>query len=427
MPTRKAEGKMGELAKTKRAKDILLADLEAAALKTSGPDPDRRADVLHPSEMAKEDWCYRASYYRIKGNKEIRDEKFSFQMETIFDTGNEAHTKWQRRMRQTGKLWGDWQCIICKEWCRASFEPGKMPGCLTGYVLHIWEYKEVSLVSPDGLVQGHEDGAMCEATAIGAHLRESLGLPPGYMVEVKTIGTGTIRMDSPKLLSRHYKELVEGGNILDIDSLWKELSRPFASHVRQANIYLWLAAQMGLPFDKIRLLYELKHNSAVKVFVVQPSERIMKPILTGIEIVKYALEQGVPPECNQKDESGRNCKQCAAYEESSDAKTRSVVTGHRTAPGRPGEPSGGTAPRRRIIRRRAEDEGAGDRPGRVGEASPGEAPSRTPRRRDRDGRPVADAAVHEAEPLDSVPRRAGSGGPGRRVVRRKRRGEDEGR
>lgn len=407
---------MAELAKIKRkAGNVLLGELEKAELAEFEADSDRRADCLHPSEMAREDWCYRASYYRIKNNRWVKAEKFNAQMARIFATGNEAHRKWQRRMRQTGKLWGDWRCMVCYEWRRACLEPSR-EGSVTCF--HLWEYKEVNLQF--GLVSGHEDGGMDD-----------------YLVEVKTIGTGTVRHDDPERLKEHYKELVEGGRVYDIDSLWRAITKPFPTHTRQANIYLWLAGKMGLPFQKVRFLYELKHNSSTKEFVIVPSERIMKPILTGMRVVEYALEQGVPPECNQKDENGENCRQCTAYEEElfgakqEDSNTAGGASvgrcsgsevGREAASQRSQPADGGPAPRRRVTRRRGKAPGEGDRAGGVGKPTGGNAPG------DTGGRDVAPGQsphepLPEAQPVDQVPAGPGVGRSRGRIVRRKGRGE----
>jgi hypothetical protein len=402
----KAEGKIAELAKAKRGKGVLIPELQAAALKTSGADPDRRIDVLHPSEMAKDDWCHRSSYYRIKYLRLPEDEPFSFQMESIFDAGNEAHTKWQNRMRQTQKLWGDWRCLVCLQWARAQWEPSRFEGrCLVAGVSHLWEYKEVSLAH--GLVSGHEDGVMAE---------RGDALPTdgsAYLVELKTIGLGTARHDNKDYLSLYYKELASGKKIYDYDGLWKDLSRPFGSHVRQSNIYLWLAREMGLPVKRCRYLYEYKPNQAVKEFVIPLSERIMKPILTGVASVEYALEHGEPPAC-PNDDGG--CKQCKAYEEMLDGKPKDQAGGVTSR--RPGDAPGGTVPPRRVVRRRGGAAPARDRSGGVGEASREDA-ARAAGRRDRDEGPRDDAALHEPVAVDAVPECPGGGSPGRRVVRRK--------
>lgn len=422
MPS-KPQGKIQDLAKARKAKGVLLPDLHAVALKTSGGGHPNGDDCIHPSEMAKSTWCHRATYYRISSGKLVEEEHASYQMEYIFDEGNWSHLKWQHRMRQTGKLWGDWQCLICKQWQRQCFEPSIMEPirCLVAGITHIWEYKEVHL--SHGKVIGHEDGAMCVPDPFS-----------GYLVEVKTLSSGTVRLDNPELLRLYYKQLAdENRKIYDYDKLWADLARPFPTHVRQSNVYLWLAREMGLPFDRVRLLYEWKASQGTKEFTVTLSERIMKPLLAGVRAVEYALEHGEPPVCPHG-----GCKQCQAYEEMTGAytpKERSgdaVVTGRRkpgatngagvqsrAASRRRGDSPGWPVPGEGVVSRRRRVEGAGDQPDSVGEASGGDA-ARVTGRRNRADRPAADAAVHRPVAVDEVSQRPGGDSPGGRVIRRKR-------
>jgi hypothetical protein len=404
----KAEGSMRDLARAKGSRGVLIPELQAVALKMSGPDPTRRTDILHPSEMAKADWCWRASYFRITTGKLPPPEKFSFQMQAIFLEGNWAHEKWQHWMRQTGKLWGEWGCLLCGEKI-TGFVP-ELTGCRNPHG-HMWKYLEVSLAH--GIVAGHEDGAMADPTS---------PVLDGFMVEVKTVGLGSVRIDAPEVLSRYYAETVDGGKLYDLDKFFKELSHPLQSHVRQGNVYLWLAREMGLPFKTVRFLYEFKPTQAVKEFSIPYSDRIMEPILTGINAVQYALANGVPPECPHG-----GCKQCSAYHEllgMEDAgKTRSGTTsgtGNRAGVTRRAAGAGAErpVPGGGVIRRRGHIEGQGDRSGPLGEAS-GEGAPRGPSRRDRGSRPGADAGVHQPVEVDKVPDGTGGSRPGRRVLRRK--------
>src|SRR5581483_239473 len=164
MPDRRVKpaGRMRDLAEVRKTRGLLIPELKAVALKTAGKDPDRRQDVIHASEMAKADWCPRATFYRITG-RETPAESFSFVLENIFDEGNSIHAKWQERMRQTGKLWGSWRCRICRVLAPDGWEPSPMDGrCLVAQIQHIWEYAEVHLWDREFGVIGNEDGAMVE-------------------------------------------------------------------------------------------------------------------------------------------------------------------------------------------------------------------------------------------------------------------------
>src|ERR1039458_5800422 len=119
-----------------------------------------------------------------------------------------------------------------------------------------------------------------------------------FMVEIKSVGTGTLRMESPKLLNR-YAFQHDGRTFYDFDRLWREIRRPFPGHVRQAQVYLWMALQMGLPYRKVVFIYEHKGHQQVKEFTVTLSDRLLEPILNGIIAVREAVESGEAPECPQ--------------------------------------------------------------------------------------------------------------------------------
>lgn len=406
MPSRrvKPEGKLANLAAAKKAGGVLIPEMKKVALATAGGGHPDGNDHIHPSEMAKADWCPRGTYYRLKTGK-VFDESFSFVLENIFDEGNEIHRKWQDRMRQTKKLWGSWRCRVCGQWQHQCFEPNIIAGrCIVTGVVHIWEYKEVPLEARDHLIWGHEDGAMCDPTVM---------VLDGYMVEIKSIGVGTLRKDAPDgthdrdipaFLGRYYTETVDGDKIYNLDKLWKELKRPLMSHVRQANVYLWLAEQMGLPFKQVRFLYEFKPNQQVKEFVITKSDHILEPLLTAAKSVTYALKSGRPPKCPHG-----GCQACRQYEEEENA-------GPKKPPGTAAAAE--LIPAKRVVRRREADSGPGDRPGPVGE-SPRARPSRRPARPDRGVGPRADEPLPVDPAVGEVPGAPAGGGRGRRVLRRK--------
>jgi hypothetical protein len=388
----KPTGNVKELVAAKRSKGVLLPELRAVALKTAGDDGDRRKDVIHASELAHSDLCPRAVYFRIKTGKTTA-ESHSATMEFIFDEGNEIHAKWQRRMRQTGKLWGSWKCLICKVLSPDGWEPSPMAGkCLVGGVMHIWEYAEVHLFDAATNIIGHEDGGMVE---------HEEGIRDPYFVEVKSIGSGTVRVDSPDTLKRYYVETTDGRMIYDMDQLWKDLSRPFLTHIKQGNIYLWLAEQMGLPFKSVRFLYEYKFNQQVKEFVITRSDDIIEELLTVAAGINYALKVGKPPECP----SG-GCKYCKDEDNAS-------------------SPSGSTADvdpvlKGRVGRRSQQAGRSGDRPEPVGTTTRRRAAADGPTRPDGGPRPAADEPLSRRRPVAPVPDAPAGSGGGRRVVRRKR-------
>lgn len=241
----------------------------------------------------------------------------SFTLENVFAEGNRIHAKWQNWLADTGYLWGDWRCSRCAEYVRNSIRPDSIGygTCVgTSWVAldnglrraafesdfkHDWHYKEVTLSSSTHKISGHADGALIKHNCL---------------IEIKSMGIGTLRFEAPKLMQEHTYE-VKGRQILDIDGLWKDFHRPLLSHVKQGNIYLWMAREMGLPFDSIVFLYEFKANQKVKEFSVRLSQDILDPLLTMAASVEYNLTRGTLPDC-----PFGGCGQCRAYEKGELAK-----------------------------------------------------------------------------------------------------------
>lgn len=227
--------------------------------------------------MAKVDWCHRQSYYRLHGDEATDPgEKFSWQMETIFAEGHEIHRKWQQWLKDMGRLWGTWSCGYCDiRWVATS--PDECPNGHADWIV----YREVPLEAEEKyFISGHEDGA--------DEVSNSL-------IEIKSIGMGTLRMEEPELLREYRVETKDGKKIYDLEALWKGLKHPLLSHRKQTGIYLALAKEMGLPFDKITFLYEYKATQSVKAFTIGYDERLIHPLLDKALAVKYALAEDTPP------------------------------------------------------------------------------------------------------------------------------------
>lgn len=302
--SRKPTGKLAELAKIQRGGNKLILPLvQEHLLARWGPDPDRDATKVHVSEMAKKDWCERATWHRIRTGV-WPEERFSFTLSSIFDEGHQIHDKWQTWLADTGKLWGDWRCEACGRqigYVTRGQADSLAPKCilLTG---HLWRYQEVSLQY--GLISGHEDAAVDDR-----------------LVEFKSVGIGTLRRDNPALLAKYYVQTVDGKKIYDLDALWAGLKQPLMSHVRQANLYMWLAQRMAewlsgsgfveaplryASFRKCSIVYEYKPNQQSREYVIPLSMDIVQPLLDRVE----ALHQPVPPPCPYG-----GCTQCQAYDD----------------------------------------------------------------------------------------------------------------
>src|SRR6266571_4139441 len=80
-------------AEVRKQNSVLLGDIQAHVVKEVARDKvNRRADVIHPSEMAKADWCPRATCYRILGELPNNEQAIGYGTASIFETGNTAHT-----------------------------------------------------------------------------------------------------------------------------------------------------------------------------------------------------------------------------------------------------------------------------------------------------------------------------------------------
>lgn len=369
---------MAELAKIRTGTGELLPMLkEQMLLDTAVPD-DRAADVLHVSDLVHNGTCYRAVTARMLGLP-LPEEPFSFQRENIFAEGNTIHRKWQHRMRRTRKLYGQWRCIIC-----GKTETGLEPSphwmiCTTPDMHHIWEYDEIPLYWEPLMLAGHADGG------IGTRI-----------VELKSIGTGTLRFEAPRILeantiTRH------GRAVLDMEGIWDSIRRPFPSHIRQGALYCWLARQLGLPFDHVVFIYEFKPNQQVKEFAVRPSMDIIRPMLDQAELVAAAVRERRLLGCP----SG-GCRKC----EGTDANglQENVVTA-----GRDREPGSSRAPGK-----------PGDQPARraVVTAAPGGTPPDTAEPPGT-GRRGADGPVPAGQPVAEIPAPPAGDGGNRRIIRRK--------
>lgn len=252
-------------------------------------DTSRRQDVLHPSEMIKEDWCHRASYHALRGVT-VDPERHAMALESVFEEGHEIHRKWQRWLYEMGVLLGNFECRMCKHvfWGQS---PTACEKCQSISLV----YKEVPAVSDKYRIHGHADGGI-------------RGLGNDLLLEIKSIGPGTIRTYAP-----HYLAQADG----DVQKAWKEIKRPFVDHVKQTQIYMEVLRLMaeenggGFAPEEVVFIYELKATQASKEFVVRRSTRLVDDILEAALDVVYAAEKGKIPDCNVSPEG---CKKCKAYD-----------------------------------------------------------------------------------------------------------------
>ncbi|MDP9870423.1 hypothetical protein J2S55_009761 [Streptosporangium brasiliense] len=371
-----------------------MGDIQAHLIKKADAPSDRRQDIIHPSEMAAHDWCPRATYYRIRDvrdGKPYAGEQFAVGTLSIFEEGHDIHRKWQGWLREMGVLEGRWDCLDCG---RRGVDFGTDPlSCTKCDSVTGLTYGEVPLdAEKELLICGHADGK------VGRRL-----------IEIKSIGKGTVRMDEPELLKKHTHATVNGKNLVDLDGLWADLQRPLKPHVKQANVYLKIAQLMGIDVDEMVFLYEFKPNQQTKSFTIKISPRVIEPLLAKAESVADALHGGpVPPRAFDKSDK-KPCSSCSWATEcwkGSDADdSTQPQRGRRRrgeAAGAEGRASAGKPVRPRGTRRRA---------------------TADPEGRNRPGRRRADAPVRRDVSVGELPQREALPSSGSRKVRRKRAGD----
>lgn len=242
----------------------------------------RDTEHLHPSEIAKKDWCPRSSWYKITGAQASPDST-SFNRLNIFEEGHAIHHKWQTWLWQAGVLYGNWSCSFCNErWVATS--PNACPGCGRNSII----YREVPIQNDQYRLLGHADGIIEDANGRA-------------LLEIKSVGLGTIRWENKTL----YNAYASGE--LKFEDIWKNIKKPLASHIRQGSLYMFCTG-----IDTIIFIYEWKPTQEVKEFVVTYQPEVLEDVLAGCEVVIRHLDANkVPPRPDWAyDETSPGCKFC---------------------------------------------------------------------------------------------------------------------
>jgi hypothetical protein len=283
MATNKTD--LAKFFETKKADLKLTGPLQRHLLQR--PPGNRRTDVLHPSEIIKKDWCRRASYFLLNGHTKIA-EKPPLRLQSIFDEGHAIHAKWQAWFQEMGVLHGKFKCLICGE-MNWGTSPTLCGTCGNSSL----EYAEVTLVDDALRIAGHTDGWV-------------KGLGDDCLIEIKSIGPGTLRSEAPQLMFD-----ADG----DFMKAWKNVRRPFGPHLLQGQMYLELMRRMGHEDVKeIVFIYELKADQDYKEFPpVKRDYEMVRHIFERAEQLVADVEAKRVPDCNNN--PGGTCKQCEPYKE----------------------------------------------------------------------------------------------------------------
>jgi len=251
-------------------------------------------------------------------------------MQMIFDEGKEIHHKWQKRIWDLGRLWGTFYCERC-HYAWAATAPQECESC--HQPRQFLRYMEIPLWNQSLHMAGHADGGV-----------------ENSLVEIKSIGLGTLRFEAPNLIKEHtYKLNINGKNreFIDYDGLWDSIRRPFPSHIRQGDFYCYMSRK----YLEVIFLYECKWNQKVKEMIIRYRVERIQDRLDQCSRVVMALQGGTIPKC-----PFGGCADCRQYEEKHVSNGRVLVrrTAHNpqaaSGPPRSGEGDGQRPTPRRLSR-----------------------------------------------------------------------------
>jgi hypothetical protein len=288
MTSYKPTGSLKSFLEAGKSNTRIISSVERHVL-SKPRDELRRTNVLHPSEMVDPSWCYRASYFHLLGEVPAK-RNFSFQLLSVFEEGHSIHAKWQGWLEEMGVLYGAWDCHTCgrRVWA-TSLE-------LDAEAVHgeehcgPWKYAEVPLDYIPLRIAGHSDGWL-----------KGMGKP--LMLEIKSVGAGTLRFEVPELLKE---------NDNDFEKTWKAVKEPFMKHIMQVQVYMKLAELLeyeDVPQEAV-LIYESKATQQAKEFVIPKSDFGITQLFDAAQMINDAVDAKTPPACNI---AADGCAKCKGY------------------------------------------------------------------------------------------------------------------
>jgi hypothetical protein len=179
-------------------------------------------------------------------------------------------------------LYGKFMCLACE-----VTTIGISPACKDCGRKDVMEYREVTLLDDKLRIAGHTDGWI-------------KGIGNDCLIEIKSIGAGTLRFEAPDILADANGDLTKAFN---------NIRRPFRSHLLQGQMYLELCHRMygeEAPTE-IVFLYENKADQATKEFTVKADYEIVQRIFFSAEKLMKAVDAKKMPECNVNPEGCKSC------------------------------------------------------------------------------------------------------------------------
>lgn len=258
-------------------------------LLTRPRDESRATNVLHPSEMVREDWCHRAAYYLLQGAEPAAEPVTRRGLKThlVFQMGHAIHDIWQSLFANMGVLHGTWRCAQCGFLSKTI---NNDPACPLHNKDTRWNYAEVPVKDAERRISGKADGIL-------------IGLGEPVLLEIKSMSEGSFIFEDKDAWYRADQ---------NYDKAWKNFSAPFLKHVLQAQLYLKLLEGQEIAPQEILFLYHSKPHNEAKEFTIRKSDFGITEILDAATMVVECVKNGTPPRCNVK---GKDlCAKCEVYE-----------------------------------------------------------------------------------------------------------------
>lgn len=270
-----------------KSKSRVLSNVERTLL-ARPRDTSRSTTVLHPSEMVRDDWCHRASYFLLRGAEPAPEPASRRGLKThlVFQVGHAIHDLWQSLFAGMDTLYGTWRCNQCGYLVKKITNE---PACALHGTDTTWKYAEVPAVDKELRISGKADGIL-------------VGYGDPLLLEVKSMSKGTFMFEDRDLWYSSDQ---------NYETAWRNMKSPFSKHVLQAQMYMRLLEGSEIAPKEALILYHSKPDNEVKEFVVAKSNFGIADIFEAAAMIVDAVSKNTPPQCNIN--GNALCSKCEGY------------------------------------------------------------------------------------------------------------------
>lgn len=268
-----------ELIKNQERRGYVVPLLNEEALLNGKMDSyKRKRDCFHPSEISG-DFCPRSWVLGQMDKTLYYSQQVGAGLQWVFDVGTEIHELVQRRLGNTGKLFGLWQC---RRWCLEKrcvsygFRPDNK--CPLGDDHKVdWEYREVPVIDDELNICGRTDGIVI--LDVGK-----------YIFEFKTMNSRTFAtlaepLDSHAEQAEWYLDILSRNSYLMEQELLKMQDK--GVDVKEA------LEEQRKPFKGVIIVYMNKDTQVFREFMINKSSPLIIPDKIKIRGVDFDIEEGV--------------------------------------------------------------------------------------------------------------------------------------